>query len=61
MSKKKLKRKLYYHKCKSMGCVVIKDNKEPCRYCGTKKWRIYLKIYEEEEKKPSLLEKILNR
>ena len=61
MIKKKLLRVLYYHDCKSMECRVIKDNKEQCKFCKTKKWKIYLKIYKEEEKKPSLIEKLLNR
>jgi len=37
--KAKVKRTLYYHNCKVMGCIVIKDNKEACRFCNTKKWK----------------------
>jgi len=60
--RRKLVRTLYFHKCKARGYPIIKDNKEPCQFCGTKKWRVYLKIYNTgEEKKASLLERILRR
>lgn len=37
------KKKLYYHDCKDMGCRVIKDDKkDPCRFCGRKKWKTLL-------------------
>jgi len=57
--RKKLLRKIYYHECKYWGCIVITDNKDQCRFCGKKRWKLYLKIYDTgEEKTPTLLEKI---
>jgi len=40
------KLKYIYHECPEMGCRVIrlgqmKDNKEPCQFCGTEKWKLY--------------------
>jgi hypothetical protein len=35
------KRVIYYHECKVMECRVLKDNIEPCRFCGTEEWDVY--------------------
>lgn len=60
--KNKPKRTIYYHDCKTRGYRILKDNKdESCQFCGTRKWKIFLKIFEKEEKKPSLFEKISER
>jgi len=59
--KKKLLRTLYYHNCKEMQCIVIKDNKEPCQFCNEEKWKIYLKIYNTGEEKSSIIERIVEK
>ena len=41
VKKEEKKRIIYYHGCKSMKCLVLKDNKEPCRFCGTEEWDVY--------------------
>jgi len=61
MGRRKPDRTIYYHDCKEMGCRVLKDNKEPCQFCGRKKWRIYRKLYESREEKPTLLERLMDK
>lgn len=38
-------RNLYYHDCSEMECRVIREfadkKKEPCNFCGKKKWKRY--------------------
>ena len=54
-------RTIYYHDCKKLGMKVITDNRDPCRFCEKRKWRVLVRLYKEEEKKPSLLERIVER
>lgn len=40
---------------------VVTDNRDPCKFCKKRKWRVLVRLYKNIEKKPPLLERILEK
>ena len=40
---------------------IIKDNRDPCQFCGKQKWRVLIRIFENIEREPSKFEKMIDK
>jgi len=43
IKQKEEERILYFHECEKMECIIITDNKEVCRFCGTTDVKVYVR------------------